>query len=122
MLKEVHLTIAEEHMKIAQEYHEKMNNDSSKREAFRVVSGQNYFYALINFIESKLAVSDVHSHDHDSRLKNMVMRYQSFSPDLIKGYEEVSNIRGKVTYRAKNGKDYKKIRDITLLASKESGE
>lgn len=120
MKNEVHLIAAKEHLKIAEEYNTRLNKATdSKKEALRTVAAQNYFYALTNFIEARLSEKDIHSHDHKSRMKNMLMQQNLFSTELIKGYDDVSNIRGKVAYRAKNGRNYAKLRAVALLASKQ---
>lgn len=118
MKKEVHLIAAKEHLKIADECHIRLNKATdNEKEALRTVAAQNYFYALANFIEAKLSEKDVHSHDHKSRMKNMLMQQNLFSTELIKGYDNVSNIRGKVAYRAKNGKNYAELKAVAMLAS-----
>ena len=122
MNKEVHLIAAKAHLAIAEESDKKLaTNNTNEKEAFRTVAAQNYFYALTNFIEAKLAEKDVHSFNHENRMKHMLAQQNLFTPDLVKGYDDVSAIRGKVAYRAKNGKDYAKLKTTALLAAKEIG-
>ena len=123
MNKEVHLIAANEHLRIAEECNALIEvSTGNKKEALRTVAAQNYFYALVNYIEARLSEKETHSHSHESRMKNMLLALSLFTADLIKGYERVSNIRGKVAYRAKNGKEYAVLRNITRLASKEVSE
>lgn len=122
MNKDVHLIAAKAHLAIAEEYDKKLASSSAdEKEALRTVAAQNYFYALTNFIEAKLAEKEVHSFNHENRMKHMIAQQNLFTTELIKGYDDVSAIRGKVAYRAKNGKDYAKLKTTALLASKEVG-
>jgi len=123
MKKEVHIIAARGHLRIAEENDKKLEKSAGdESEALRTVAAQNFFYALTNFLEARLSEKDIHSHSHENRMKNTMMHQNLFSTDLIKGYDDVSNIRGKVAYRAKNGKNYAKIKAIVILASTEISE
>ena len=123
MKKEVHLIAAREHLRIAEENDRILERSAGdEKEALRTVAAQNYFYALTNFLEARLSGKDIHSHSHENRMSHIMMNQNLFSTEIIKGYDDVSNIRGKVAYRAKNGRDYAKIKEIALLASKEVDE
>lgn len=122
MTKEVHLIAAKSHLAIAEGYDKKLAaSNVNEKEAFRTVAAQNYFYALTNFIEARLSEKDIHSYNHENRMNHMMMSQNIFSAEIIHSYDEVSGIRGKVAYRAKNGKDYAKLKINAILAAKEIG-
>ena len=120
MKKEVHMIAAKEHLSIAESCDKRLDKSAGdEKEALRTVAAQNYFYALTNFIEARLSEKDIHSHNYENKMKHMLMAQNLFSAELIQGYDEVSAIRGKVAYRAKNGKDYALLKTTALLASRE---
>lgn len=119
MKKEVHVTSAHEHMKIADDYDKKMEKekDPLKKIGLRTVASQNYFYAGINAIESMLAAKDIHSFNHENRNRHMIENPDLFDDGFFRLYNEIDrDLRNKVAYRGVNGSKYKQIKDFAKKA------
>lgn len=117
MRKEVHITAAKEHFKVANDYNKKMEEekDENKKIALRTVASQNYFYSGINAIEAILAGKDIHSFNHESRNRNMAENPNLFDDELYRIYNEVDrDIRNKVAYRGLNGKMYERMKKFAV--------
>ena len=115
MKREIHLTAAKEHFKIASDYDKKMvgEKDENKKIGLRTVASQNYFYAGINAIEAVLAGKGVHSFSHESRNRNMAENPGLIDDELYRIYNEVDrDIRNKVAYRGLNGEMYKRMKSF----------
>jgi len=124
MQKEVHETAAKEHLKIAEEYDRKMQEEAemNRKTGLRAVASQNYFYAGINAVEAVLAAKQIHSFSHESRNRNMAENPGLFSSEIYGLYNEIErDIRNKVAYRGTNGKMYEKLKEFACLANKEAG-
>ena len=121
MKREIHITAAKEHFKVAEDYNKKMTKekDEDKKNASRTVASQNYFYAGINAIEAIFAGKDIHSFNHESRNRNMAENPVLFDDELYRIYNDVDrDIRNKVAYRGLNGKMYERVK---LFATKAVG-
>ena len=113
MKKEIHITAAKEHFKVAEDYDKKMKEekDEDKRVAFKTIASQNYFYAGINAIEAVFAGKDVHSFNHENRNRNMAENVALFDNNLYRSYNDVErDVRNKVAYRGLNGKMYERVK------------
>lgn len=118
MKREIHITAAKEHLKVAEEYNAKMASEKNedKKIAFRTVASQNYFYAGINAIESIFAGKSIHSFNHENRNRNMAENLDLFDDALYRLYNDVNrDMRNKVAYRGLNGKMYE---TVVLFAKK----
>lgn len=115
MKKETHVTAAKEHLKIADDYDEKMlkEKEEEKKIGLRTVASQNYFYAGINAIEAVLAGFGSHSFSHENRNRNIAENPSLFSDELYKLYDEVDrDLRNKVAYRGLNGDKYRRVKEF----------
>lgn len=113
MKKEIHVTAAKEHFKVAEDYDKMMKEekDMDKKVAFRTIASQNYFYAGTNAIEAIFAGKDVHSFNHENRNRNMAENVALFDDELYRIYNDVErDIRNKVAYRGLNGKMYERVK------------
>lgn len=122
MKKEIHITAAKEHLKVADDYDKKMmdEKDENKKIAFRTVASQNYFYAGINAIEAIFGGKDIHSFNHENRNRNMAENPDLFDDELYRLYNDVDrDLRNKVAYKGLNGRIYEKVK---LFAVKAAGE
>lgn len=119
MKKQIHLTAAKEHFKVAKGYDKEMSEekDENNKIALRTVASQNYFYAGVNAIEAALAGKDIHSFNHESRNRNMAENPGLFDDELYRSYNEVDrDIRNKVAYRGLNGKMYERMKEFAAKA------
>lgn len=120
MKREVHLTAAKEHLKIADDCNKKMQDerDENKKIGLRTAASQNYFYAGINAIEAVLAGKGIHSFNHESRNRNMAENPQLFDEELYALYNEIDrDIRNKVAYKGLNGRRYEKMKEFAKRTS-----
>ena len=115
----VHLEAAKAHFKVAEEFDNKLNKetDTDLRVAWRVVASQNYFYSIINAIESVFTDKlEEHSFSHENRMRKLLENRSLFDQEIIELYEEVDrNLRNKVAYRGENGDKYKTIKKLANL-------
>lgn len=113
MKREIHVTAANEHFKLAEDYDIKISKekDENKKIAFRTVASHNYFYAGINAIEAIFAGKEIHSYNHENRNRNMAENPEMFDDEIYRLYNEVDrDLRNKVAYRGFNGKMYEKVK------------
>src|SRR3989344_8934966 len=116
MEENIHLIAAKLHFEIAEgldkEYNDKKNSD--KKVSYRIVAAQNYFYSLINMVETILAKNlEKHSFNHENRIRNLIEHRNLFTDEIVKLYEQVDrDFRNKVAYRGENSKKYESIKKI----------
>lgn len=86
MKKEIHITAAKEHIKVADDYDSTTTKekDENKKIALRIVASQNYFYAGINAFEAILAGKDIHSFNHENRNRNLTENPDLFDEGLFR--------------------------------------
>jgi len=121
MKTEIHTIAAKEHLKIAEEYDKKVQQeqDENRKIGLRIVASQNYFYAGINAIEANLSAKGIHSFNHENRNRNMAENPQLFNQGLYELYNDIDrDIRNKVAYRGLNGKKYLRMK---IFAVKTAG-
>jgi len=119
MEEDIHLITAKLHFEIAEDLDKEYNDekDPNKKVACRIVAAQNYFYSLINMVETILAKNlEKHSFNHENRMRNMIEHRNLFTDEIIELYEQVDrNFRNRVAYRGENGKKYESIKRLAKL-------
>lgn len=112
---------------IAQTTEKEMGEEQEpeKKTALRMVSGQNYFYAGIEAVESILREAGTAVEDHRDRIQKVQQNYRLFKnpDDILTKHkiltEEGLNYRRRVAYRGENGKKFITLKEFGELAQKE---
>ncbi len=115
MEEKVHLLAARFHFEIAEEKNKEYDaeTDPDKRTALRIVAAQNYFYAIVNWIETVLAQKGEHSFSHENRMSRVLEKRMLFGEEIFQLFKKVErDQRNKVAYRGENGPLYENI--VTL--------
>ncbi len=124
MEEKVHSWTAKLHFEIAEQKNKEygLEKDQTKRIALRIVAAQNYFYAIINWIEAVLARKEEHSFSHENRWSRVWENKPVFGEEVFQLFQEVErDQRNKVAYRGENGPKYENIKKLAYLLEDKYG-
>ncbi len=91
----------------------------------RMVTGQNYFYALVSAIDATLSSANVRVENHRDRERQIQLHHTLFkNADMLKHkysllIGEEGNYRIKVAYRGENGNKFKTVKEAAVLGMQE---
>jgi hypothetical protein len=114
----LHLLAAGYYYAVAEEYDVKHSREmgADKKVALRIVAAQNYFYSAISMVEALLAKKELHSFNHENRMRKVLENRELFTDELVKLFDAVDrDQRNKVTYRGENGQKYLNIKKLARL-------
>lgn len=119
MNEKIHKGVAKAHFEIAENYNKRFveATDEDEKKINRVVTAQNYFYAVINAIEAVFARElKQHSFNHENKYRKFIENKNLFSNEIAELFTKVDrNERNKVAYRGENGSMYEDIKKLATM-------
>jgi hypothetical protein len=114
----LHLLASRYYYDVAEEHDARYakEGDADKKVALRIVAAQNYFYSAISLIEALLAKKELHSFNHENRMRKVLENRELFTDEIVTLFDAVDrDQRNKVTYRGENGQKYLNIKKLAKL-------